>query len=245
VPADTRPPRAAPAFPLIAWSGGLLFVCALAWFVYSYLVRFGRPAAPGPALPAVALDVALFSVFALHHSLLARTRAKRWVVRHVPAELERSLYTWLASALFIVVCTWWRPVPGILFTLEMPWAAAGYALQSAGIALTAAGSAAVDALDLAGIRGVGSTRGGMAARPPALETRGVYALVRHPLYLGWVLFVFGAPHMTATRFVFAVVSTAYLALAIPWEERSLLRVYGAEYEAYRRRVRWRMLPGVY
>jgi protein-S-isoprenylcysteine O-methyltransferase Ste14 len=41
------------------------------------------------------------------------------------------------------------------------------------------------------------------------------------------------------------VSTAYLALAIPWEERALVRTFGSEYEAYRRKTRWRMLPGVY
>jgi protein-S-isoprenylcysteine O-methyltransferase Ste14 len=51
--------------------------------------------------------------------------------------------------------------------------------------------------------------------------------------------------MTLTRFSFAVISTAYLALAIPFEERSLVEVFGEEYDAYSRRVRWRMLPGIY
>ena len=57
--------------------------------------------------------------------------------------------------------------------------------------------------------------------------------------------VFGSPVMTATRFAFAVISTLYLAIAIPWEERDLLKTFGGEYEAYRRRVRWRMIPFVY
>jgi protein-S-isoprenylcysteine O-methyltransferase Ste14 len=78
-----------------------------------------------------------------------------------------------------------------------------------------------------------------------LETTGLYALVRHPLYFAWVLLVFGAPHMTGTRLAFALVSTAYLALAVPLEERSLIRVFGDEYRAYQRKVRWRMVPGLY
>jgi len=73
----------------------------------------------------------------------------------------------------------------------------------------------------------------------------VYGFVRHPLYFAWVLMVFAAPSMTGTRLVFAVLSTAYLAMAIPWEERTLVQVFGPEYEAYRRAVRWRMLPGIY
>jgi protein-S-isoprenylcysteine O-methyltransferase Ste14 len=78
-----------------------------------------------------------------------------------------------------------------------------------------------------------------------LETRGVYGFVRHPLYLGWVLFVFGTPVMTATRATFAVVSTMYLVIAVPWEERSLVEVFGSDYEAYQKKIRWRIVPGIY
>ncbi|MEO8521288.1 MAG: isoprenylcysteine carboxylmethyltransferase family protein, partial [Acidobacteriota bacterium] len=72
-----------------------------------------------------------------------------------------------------------------------------------------------------------------------------FAIVRHPLYFGWALLVCGAPDMTATRAVFAAVSTAYVAVAIPWEERGLAEAFGDAYARYRRRVRWRMLPFVY
>jgi protein-S-isoprenylcysteine O-methyltransferase Ste14 len=69
--------------------------------------------------------------------------------------------------------------------------------------------------------------------------------VRHPLYFAWVLLVFGAPAMTMTRLSFAVISTAYLAIAIPFEERSLIETFGADYASYQKQVRWRMLPGIY
>jgi protein-S-isoprenylcysteine O-methyltransferase Ste14 len=36
-----------------------------------------------------------------------------------------------------------------------------------------------------------------------------------------------------------------LAIAIPLEERELVKVFGSAYKDYRRQVRWRMLPGVY
>jgi protein-S-isoprenylcysteine O-methyltransferase Ste14 len=51
--------------------------------------------------------------------------------------------------------------------------------------------------------------------------------------------------MTGTRASFAVNSVAYLMLAIPWEERNLVQAFGREYDAYRERVRSRMIPGVY
>ncbi len=80
---------------------------------------------------------------------------------------------------------------------------------------------------------------------PAFKVVGPYGWVRHPIYLGWMLMVFGTPAMTATRLAFAVISSAYLVIAIWWEERSLVEVFGERYRRYQRDVRWRMIPFVY
>ena len=229
-----------------AWLGAAAFVASLAYFLFAYVVTFGETTASGEALPRIAIDVGLFTVFALHHSLFARTRLKEAVRATVSPALERTLYTWISSILFAGVCLLWQPVPGVLYTLPTPWAWIGYLVQGAGILLTVAGSRALDVLDLAGVRPVlESQRGASEPRHVPLQTGGVYGLVRHPLYFGWFLFVFGTPHMTMTRLVFACVSTAYLALAIPFEERGLVDTFGRDYVAYQRRVRWRMLPFVY
>ncbi|HEY7500661.1 MAG TPA: isoprenylcysteine carboxylmethyltransferase family protein [Vicinamibacterales bacterium] len=234
----------------IAWTGTLLFAASLVWFLYCYLVRFGDPV-PGPVLldaiaGPIAIDVVLFSVFAVHHSLLARPSFKRYVHRIAPPELERSIYTWTSSLLFIIVCTWWQPVAGVLYRLEGGWRIAGYAVQLIGFALTVRASSKLDVLDLSGVRAVlRRNRDRDATEHVPLETRGLYGFVRHPLYFAWTCFVFGAPDMTATRALFALVSTGYLAIAIPFEERGLIQAFGAEYEAYRRKVRWRLIPGIY
>jgi protein-S-isoprenylcysteine O-methyltransferase Ste14 len=233
-------PRTGPVIAVIAWAGGVVFVTSLGVFLYVYFVVFGRPARPGPLLPPLAADVALFTMFAMHHSLFARSGAKAWVRRVAPPVLERSIYTWIASVLFIAVCLLWQPVPGVLYHLAGPWAWAGFAIQAAGIVLTYFGARALDVMDLAGLRPMLAER-----RGGGLITSGAFGLVRHPLYFGWVLLVFGAPVMTGTRALFAAVSTLYVALAIPWEERSLVETFGRAYEEYRGRVRWRMLPGIY
>ena len=239
-------PAARPrAFAVVAWSGALIFGIALLYFLYSYVVRFGRVTAGPSPLLSLGVNVLLFSCFALHHSLLARPRAKAWIGRIVPATLERSIYTWTASVLFIATCAFWRPVPGELYHATGTLAAAGYAIQAAGVLLTLQGSARLGMLDLAGVRPVLDRERGHEPRHIPLETTGVYGFVRHPIYFAWVLLVFGAPHMTATRFCFAVISTLYIAVAIPFEERTLIHVFGTDYREYQRKVRWRMLPGVY
>ena len=234
-----------PAVLIFVWSGALLFVASLAVFGYSYFVSFGRPAPPGPVGRDVLVNIALFSVFALHHSLLARSGAKGLLQRVLSAPLERSIYTWTASILLIVVCLRWRLIPGELYRVEGSLAIVGHAIQITGAAVSICGSTAIGMLKLAGVQSLLEARQGRAAEHLGLQTSGLYGFVRHPLYFAWVLMMFGTPHMTATRLVFAIVSTAYLALAIPLEERGLIGVFGDEYRSYKRRVRWRMVPGVY
>ena len=86
---------------------------------------------------------------------------------------------------------------------------------------------------------------GTPPRHVALETTGLYGFVRHPLYFAWALMVFASPDMTATRATFAIVTTLYLAIAIPWEERSLVQIFGRDYEAYRQQGTMADVPGVY
>lgn len=238
------PARPGPLALAFAWTGALLFVLSLGAFLYLYLAAWSV-AASGERWPPILADTGLFTIFALHHSLLARTGAKRLVTNVLPPWLERSAYTWVASLLFLLVCLEWRPVPGLLYALPGGWRFLGFAVQLAGLGLTMQGTAALDALDLAGVRQVLNARRATPPRHVPLKTDGVFALIRHPLYFGWVLLVFGSPVMTGTRFAFAVVSTLYLAIAVPFEERSLAEVFGHAYTDYQRRTRWRIVPGIW
>jgi protein-S-isoprenylcysteine O-methyltransferase Ste14 len=233
---------------LFAWLAAAAFAGSLGFFLYAYLVLFGLPTPSGVHRAGLAVpivwDLLLFTAFALHHSVFARTGIKQLVKRWTSPALERAVYSLAASVLFVMVCWWWQPVPGMAWQLDGGWRWLGYAVQLAGILVTFVGARALDVLDLAGVRQVMSVG---VARPfkTALKTNGVYGLVRHPLYFGWTLLVFGAPDMTATRLVFAAISTLYLVVAIPFEERSLIETFGPDYASYQRKVRWRIIPGLH
>ncbi len=238
----THPAGLGPVARATAWLGGALFVVSLAFFGWSYGVRFGRsaPSEPADTADALAANALLFTIFALHHSIMARSGAKQWLMLRVAPALERSVYVWIASVLFMLTCAAWREIPVVLY--DVPWPAKGacLVLQGWGVWLTLRSAGVIDPLELAGIRQV---LGPM--RPPSFKVFGPYHRVRHPIYLAWALMTFGTPLMTGTRLSFAVISTAYLMIAIPFEERSLIEVFGDEYRAYQARVRWRMLPGLY
>jgi protein-S-isoprenylcysteine O-methyltransferase Ste14 len=225
---------------LAAWLGGVVFVASLTFFLWTYFVRFGRVTGAGDVGRALVIDAALFGAFALHHSVFARSGAKRWLAVRMPAPLERTLYVWIASLSFIAVCALWQPVPGLLYLHAGPWSVPHWIAVAAGVWLTLRSAGVIDPLELAGIRQVGAP-----SQAPRFRIVGPYWFVRHPIYLGWFLIVFGVPVMTGTRLAFAVISSIYLLLAIPLEERSLTDAFGDEYRRYQARVRWRLVPGLW
>jgi protein-S-isoprenylcysteine O-methyltransferase Ste14 len=217
------------------WAGGAIFVASLVVCTAWYLFVLGRSRPPGGWQP-LAFDAVLFSVFALHHSVFAREPVKRTLAA-IPARLRRSVYVWIASVLLILVCVSWQPIGGDLYNVAGPRAVAHAGVQLAGLWLIARSVAQIDPLELAGIR--------PSTGASSLQIGGPYRLVRHPVYLGWIVAVFGAAHMTGDRLAFAAISSIYLLLAVPWEERSLMQSFGEDYARYTRQVRWRVIPFVY
>jgi methanethiol S-methyltransferase len=233
---------------IVAIGGALVFVGSLLFFVASYLWRFeAPPPAAGNALRPIVIDTAIFTAFALHHSLFARSGAKAWIQRIVPAEFERSVYVWIASLGFIAVCAAWQPVPGVFWQLEGWPRHALTALQLVAMSLTVVAARGIGVFHLAGIAQVLSPARarGVTRDPVKLDETGLYGVVRHPIYLGWLFFVWPTPTMNGTRLLFAALSSAYLVLAVPLEERDLRATFGAAYTAYAKRVRWRIIPYLY
>ena len=249
----------------LAQGGLLFFAYSLIYFAYRYASTFGRDVG-GPIAPRVVVaDVVLFSLFALHHSLFARDAFRKLVTRIVGA-LERSFYVWIASALFIAVCALWRPVAGAAWRVTEPaavWLIA--AAQLVGVWLALRSASLIDIRELSGLKQIDSdarrvqkdppscpdTGGRVLSDPPEVsdtpefKTRGPYGWVRHPIYSGWFLMVFAVPDMTMTRLVFAITSSAYLLIAIPFEERSLRRSSRGAYDRYTRQVPWKLVPRVF
>jgi methanethiol S-methyltransferase len=220
---------------------------SLSFFLFSYDVTFASPAADTSRFAPLATNVLLFSVFASHHSFFARFGIRERIARSVP-RLERSIYVWVASVLFIAVCALWQPLPGIVWRVDNRVVAIAISvLHVVGIVVSLVSAAAIDIWDLSGVKQIYSRPKPRAQsqEPEDFKSTGLYGLVRHPIYLGWFLLVFAMPTMTATRFAFAVISCVYVLIAIPFEERALLTSTRGAYDRYKQKVRFRLVPGIY
>lgn len=187
-------------------------------------------------MEAFAINITLLGLFAVQHSVMARQGFKRAWSRIVPEPIERSTYV-LFSSLALLVLFWkWQPMGGVIWDVESGFGRlAVYSLYAAGWAIVLAATFLINHFDLFGLRQVWLHLLGRPYTQLEFRTPGLYRYVRHPLYVGWLLVFWSAPKMTLAHLVFASATTAYILIAIQFEERDLIRLH-AEYVDYRRRV---------
>jgi protein-S-isoprenylcysteine O-methyltransferase Ste14 len=225
--------------------GGICYAIFFATFLY--LVGFVGNAfvpvtvdsgVPGDSLwVSLGIDVVLIGLFGLQHSVMARPAFKRRWTRIVPAEAERSTYV-LFSSLILILQFWaWQPIPNAV------WDADGSAARGAltalfflGVALVLYSTFLIDHFDLFGLRQVFLHFRGRAYSEKRFATPSLYRFIRHPLYVGWFITFWATPTMSVGHLVLAAGMTLYMLIAIPYEERDLVRALGASYERYRART---------
>ena len=194
----------------------------------------------GPAVPlaeALIVNLLMMALFAIQHSVMARKSFKQWWTRYVPKSVERSTYVLLASLLLLLLFWQWRPIPTVLWRVDDPVIAmviAGVSLG--GWVLVFASSFLINHFELFGLHQVANNLLGRDMRPARFRTPMLYKIVRHPLYLGFIIAFWVAPVMTVGHALFAAVTTAYILVGIALEERDLVEQYRNDYRRYRERV---------
>lgn len=186
---------------------------------------------------AILVDLGLLALFAVQHSVMARSWFKERWTKLVPWAVERSTYVLAASAVLGLLLWGWRPIPGVVWSVETPALAVlleGISWTGWGMVLLA--TFLIDHFRLFGLKQVWAHFRGRELEPPSFQTPGLYRLVRHPLYLGFLMAFWSAPEMTWGHLLFAGVWTSWILLAIRLEENDLLRFHGAAYREYRKRV---------
>lgn len=206
-------------------------------FIGGFMVPKTIDGTPATSFGGAALiDAALIGLFALQHSVMARPFFKRWLTRFVPVAAERSTYVLASSVALLALFRYWEPMGGSVWTVEQPAVRlllqVGYAL---GWLVVLATTFLIHHFDLLGLRQVWLFFHGRDYTGLRFVTPGLYQVVRHPLYVGWLMTFWLTPHMTVAHLFFALLTTAYILVAIQFEERDLANAH-PEYHDYRRRT---------
>jgi protein-S-isoprenylcysteine O-methyltransferase Ste14 len=187
-------------------------------------------------MEALLVNLGLLGLFAVQHSVMARPAFKRWWTRLIPEPAERSTYVLFSSLALIALFWWWQPMGGIVWDVTSTAGVnALYVAYAAGWALLLYCTFLIDHFDLFGLRQVWLFALGKPYTSVPFRTPWLYRQVRHPLYVGWLMIFWATPTMTVAHLVFAIMTTAYILVAIQLEERDLIAAH-PEYADYRRRV---------
>ena len=214
-----------------------VFVYAIAFLGNLYIPNSIDADPVGPVWKAVLINLGLLGGFAIQHSVMARPAFKRLWTRLIPAAAERSTYILFSNLAMIAMFLWWQPIGGVIWDVSSQPSRsiilAGYFI---GWAILFYATCLLNHFELFGLRQVWHHLRGQAQAGTTFREPGLYKHVRHPIYVGWLIIFWATPTMTVAHLLFAVMTTAYILIAIQFEERDLARELGEDYRAYQRRV---------
>lgn len=223
--------------------GAVNYLMFLAVFLYlaGFLLNWGVPKSidsgpSGPLVTAVGLNALLITLFGLQHSIMARPWFKKLLTKFVPPQMERSTYVLFSNLILMLLFWQWRPIPSLLWNFEQPISKnISYILFLCGIIIIPAVTFVINHFDLFGLRQVWLNYRGRSYNRLHFVTPGPYRLVRHPLYVGWIVMFWATPALSVGHFLFAALMTAYILVAIVFEEKNLIEEF-AEYKDYKKRT---------
>jgi methanethiol S-methyltransferase len=191
----------------------------------------------GPIISSLIINMLLLTLFAVQHSVMARPVFKQWFIKYIPVVIERSTYVLLSSLILFLLYWLWQPMPVIVWNIESSigslilmglfWFGWLFVLLSTFM---------INHFDLFGLRQVYINFKDQEYRHLEFRAVGLYKLCRHPIMLGFIIAFWATPTMSVGHLLFSTITTAYIFIALQFEERDLIGFFGDVYKNYQSKV---------
>ncbi|MBK7869353.1 MAG: isoprenylcysteine carboxylmethyltransferase family protein [Saprospiraceae bacterium] len=220
---------------------------AVFFFAFLYAIGFtGNVLVPksidspsdATVLQAFVTNLILLSIFAIQHTIMARPAFKKWWTPIVGPAMERSIFVLLASLALLLLYWQWQSMSAIIWQIANPVAAGiVQGIFALGWLIVLLATFMVNHFHLFGLKQVFDNLKNKPQAELKFTKRYLYKVVRHPIMLGFLIAFWATPTMTLGHFMFSLVTTAYIFIAVKFfEEKDLKKALGTQYESYQREV---------
>jgi protein-S-isoprenylcysteine O-methyltransferase Ste14 len=187
---------------------------------------------------AVLINLALLSLFAIQHSVMARPAFKAWWIKIIGKPAERSTYILLTSLVLLLLFWKWQPINTIVWEVEKSVIAMVLiGIFALGWLIVLLSTFMISHFELFGLTQIVDNFKNRTTPSLTFQTNYLYKIVRHPIMLGFIIAFWATPIMTLGHLLFAVVTTLYILIAVKYlEEKDLHKALGKAYEDYQEKV---------
>ncbi|WP_179334726.1 methanethiol S-methyltransferase [Winogradskyella costae] len=225
--------------------GAIAYIIFLIAFLYAigfvgniYLPKTIDSGTEPSLINAILINLAVLSVFALQHSIMARPKFKEWFNSIFNQAIERSTYILLSSLALILIYWQWQPITTVVWNVENK---IGFTILTGifflGWLIVFLSTFMINHFELFGLRQIFDNLKNKQTPHPKFQTNYFYKLVRHPIMLGFLIAFWATPVMTLGHLLFSSVTTLYIFIAVKYlEEKDLRKHIGEAYEIYQKEV---------
>lgn len=226
-------------YSLVCYAIGLAALVGLILFTADLFlpvtVNIASPFAPDlhPAI-AVIWNVLLVAIWGFQHTFMASAGFKAWWTKYMPAPIERSTYLVFVAIMTAGLVALWAPLPTTIYDLSGTTAGAILlGVYFLGWVITLISTFLINHFHLFGLEQAYRLVSKTQSKKETFTTPLFYKLVRHPMMTGILISLWAAPELTVGRLVLNLAMTGYILIGIHFEERTLVKDLGEQYEAYR------------
>ncbi len=196
---------------LIFLYGIVAYVIFLASFLYAigFVGNFIVPKSidsgePSDMTTSILINLALLSIFAVQHSVMARPAFKEKWTRIIPESMERSTFVLLTSLILFLIFWQWRPMTDVVWNIEgETYVLIINIIFWIGWVIVLLSTFMINHFHLFGLDQVYMKLKNRPATGLKFKEHFFYKFVRHPIMTGFVIAFWAEPRMTVGHLLFA------------------------------------------
>lgn len=237
IPGETSTPGGGPgAYAAMALSG---LLGAISLLLFGVFLLAGLPAQIHFGLAewsSLAVNALLCGLFFLQHSLMLRKSFREWLGAHLPASYHGALFSIFSGLFLLLLMLCWQKPSTPAVEIEGAWFWIMRTFSLLAIIGFYISSRSLGDFDPFGRREIKMHLKGERPRRPRFIVRGTYRWVRHPLYFFFLMMIWTPVSISADRWLFNALWTAWIVVGTLLEERDLVTTFGEAYRGYQRKV---------